>query len=116
MNTAGRRWNLIVLMKRLPPGPGGSSDAISSRLAGVCSTLSEVVAGTQDRLETTCQKRFHWHGRLHYDRSVPQVTLAIVEGRDAGREFPLTGNLLVGRDPSSDVVIGDTEVSTRHAS
>ena len=45
-----------------------------------------------------------------------QVTLAIVEGRDAGQEFPVTGTMLIGRDPSADVVIADSEVSTRHAS
>jgi ABC-2 type transport system ATP-binding protein len=43
-------------------------------------------------------------------------TLAIVEGSDAGREFPLTGPTLVGRDPGADVVVADSEVSTRHAS
>jgi ABC-2 type transport system ATP-binding protein len=44
------------------------------------------------------------------------LTLAIVEGSDAGREFPVTGTTVVGRDPASDVVVADTEVSTRHAS
>ncbi len=53
---------------------------------------------------------------VDYDRSVSQVTLAIVEGRDAGLQFPLTGTMLIGRDPSADLVIADSEVSTRHAS
>ena len=53
---------------------------------------------------------------VDYDRSVSQVTLAIVEGRDAGQQFPLTGTMLIGRDPSADLVIADSEVSTRHAS
>ncbi len=44
------------------------------------------------------------------------LTLAIVEGSDAGREFPVTGTTVVGRDPAADVVVADTEVSTRHAS
>jgi ABC-2 type transport system ATP-binding protein len=42
--------------------------------------------------------------------------LAIVEGREAGREFALTGSLLVGRDPGADVVVDDSEASARHAS
>ena len=42
--------------------------------------------------------------------------MAIVEGQDIGREFPVTKTILIGRDPSLDVVIGDAEVSTRHAS
>ena len=47
---------------------------------------------------------------------MPQVTLAIVEGREAGREFPVTGTTVIGRDPGADVVLEDTEVSTKHAS
>jgi len=47
---------------------------------------------------------------------VPQVTLAIVEGQEAGRQIPLSGTVLIGRDPSADVVVEDAEVSTRHAS
>ena len=46
---------------------------------------------------------------------MPDVSLAIVEGEEAGREVPLTGRLLVGRDPSADVTVDDPEVSTRHA-
>ena len=45
-----------------------------------------------------------------------EVTLAIVEGQDAGTEVPLTGTVLVGRDPSADIVVQDSEVSGRHAS
>ena len=44
------------------------------------------------------------------------LTLVIVEGQDAGREFPIGGTVLVGRDPGADVVIADTEISSRHAS
>ena len=44
------------------------------------------------------------------------LTLVIVEGQDAGREFPIVGTVLVGRDPAADVVIADTEISSRHAS
>ena len=46
---------------------------------------------------------------------MPHVSLAIVEGEEAGRDVPLTGRLLVGRDPSGDVTVDDPEVSTRHA-
>ena len=45
-----------------------------------------------------------------------QLTLVIVEGQDAGREFPLTEAIIVGRDRAADVVICDHEVSSRHAS
>ena len=44
------------------------------------------------------------------------LTLVIVEGQDAGRELPIGGTVLVGRDPGADVVIADTEISSRHAS
>jgi pSer/pThr/pTyr-binding forkhead associated (FHA) protein len=47
---------------------------------------------------------------------VPHLTLAIVEGQEAGREFEVTATVLIGRDPSADVVIADTEISTRHVS
>jgi ABC-2 type transport system ATP-binding protein len=47
---------------------------------------------------------------------VSNLTLVIVEGQDAGREFPIAGTVLVGRDPAADVVIADTEISSRHAS
>jgi pSer/pThr/pTyr-binding forkhead associated (FHA) protein len=47
---------------------------------------------------------------------VPPLTLAIVEGTDAGREIPVTEATLFGRDPSSDVVIAESEVSSKHAS
>ena len=43
--------------------------------------------------------------------------LAIIEGREAGRELPVTGPTLIGRDSRADFVItDDPEVSTRHAS
>ena len=44
------------------------------------------------------------------------VTIAIVSGVDAGRELPVGQALLVGRDPAADLVISETEVSSRHAS
>jgi ABC-2 type transport system ATP-binding protein len=47
---------------------------------------------------------------------VPRAILAIVEGRGAGRELPLTRTALIGRGPGADVVIEDSEVSARHAS
>jgi ABC-2 type transport system ATP-binding protein len=42
--------------------------------------------------------------------------LVIVEGRDAGREISVTESIVIGRDVGADVVIGDIEVSTNHAS
>jgi ABC-2 type transport system ATP-binding protein len=47
---------------------------------------------------------------------VPQVTLAIIEGSEAGREFPVTKQTVIGRDPAADLVIADSGVSTKHAS
>ena len=47
---------------------------------------------------------------------MPQLTLVIVEGREAGRELPVGSTTLVGRDPGADLVISDSEVSSRHAS
>ena len=47
---------------------------------------------------------------------MPHLTLVIVEGRETGREFPVSGTTLVGRDPGADLVIADSEVSSRHAS
>jgi ABC-2 type transport system ATP-binding protein len=47
---------------------------------------------------------------------VSNPVLAIVEGPDAGREFPVTRTALIGRDPGADVVVADSEVSTKHAS
>jgi ABC-2 type transport system ATP-binding protein len=47
---------------------------------------------------------------------VARVTLAIVEGTDVGREIAVTARALIGRDPGADVVITDSEVSSRHAS
>jgi ABC-2 type transport system ATP-binding protein len=46
---------------------------------------------------------------------VSQATLAIVQGADAGGEFPITGTTVVGRGTGADVILADTEVSTKHA-
>ena len=43
------------------------------------------------------------------------VQLKIVDGPDTGREFPIGGSLVIGRDPSAGIVLEDTEVSRRHA-
>ncbi|HWU47598.1 MAG TPA: FtsK/SpoIIIE domain-containing protein [Humibacter sp.] len=43
------------------------------------------------------------------------ATLRVVSGPDAGAEFPLTqGTVLLGRDPSCDIVLQDKLVSKRH--
>jgi ABC-2 type transport system ATP-binding protein len=41
--------------------------------------------------------------------------LAIVQGQETGREILVRGEMVVGRDPTGDVVIADPEVSSRHA-
>jgi ABC-2 type transport system ATP-binding protein len=47
---------------------------------------------------------------------VSNLTLVILEGHDAGREFPISGPTLVGRGAGVDVMITDDEISSRHAS
>jgi ABC-2 type transport system ATP-binding protein len=47
---------------------------------------------------------------------VANLTLVIVEGEEAGRELAVGGTVLIGRDPSVDVVVADSEISSRHAS
>lgn len=42
------------------------------------------------------------------------LTLEIVEGPDAGRQIPIRGPLVLGRDHESDVMLGDAQVSRRH--
>jgi ABC-2 type transport system ATP-binding protein len=48
--------------------------------------------------------------------AVPQLTLAIIEGREAERELAVTTVAVIGRDPGVDLVITDSDVSARHAS
>ena len=45
-----------------------------------------------------------------------EVLLVIVEGPNAGREFDVSGGVIVGRDDSAGVVIDDPEASRKHAS
>ena len=47
---------------------------------------------------------------------MPELTLVIVEGSQAGGEVSLTAITLIGRDPSADLIIRDPDVSGRHAS
>ena len=47
---------------------------------------------------------------------MPELTLVIVEGSQAGGEVSLTSITLIGRDPSVDLIIRDPDVSGRHAS
>src|SRR4051794_22424963 len=42
--------------------------------------------------------------------------VVIVEGPGAGREFPLAGSLVAGRDPSAAIPLEDPEASRQHAS
>lgn len=43
------------------------------------------------------------------------LTLEIVEGPGAGRQVPLDRPIVIGRDPAADVVLGDGQVSRKHA-
>lgn len=43
------------------------------------------------------------------------LTLEIVEGPGASRQFAVSGPLVIGRDPSADVVLNDTQASRHHA-
>jgi ABC-2 type transport system ATP-binding protein len=45
---------------------------------------------------------------------VSQVRLRVVQGPDAGQVFEITGTIVVGRDPSCDLVLNDDQVSRRH--
>jgi hypothetical protein len=45
-----------------------------------------------------------------------EVQLLIVDGPNAGREFDITGAVVIGRDTSAGIVIDDPEASRRHAS
>jgi ABC-2 type transport system ATP-binding protein len=47
---------------------------------------------------------------------MPRVMLAIVEGREVGREFSVTQATLIGQGPNADVVIRDSDVAPQHAS
>ena len=41
--------------------------------------------------------------------------LAVVQGEDRGNEHTVDGQTVIGRDPSSDLVLTDPQVSARHA-
>jgi len=44
------------------------------------------------------------------------LLMEIVEGPGTGRQIPVVGSLVLGRDPgAADVVLEDTQVSRRHA-
>ncbi|MEX2197128.1 MAG: FHA domain-containing protein [Thermoleophilaceae bacterium] len=43
------------------------------------------------------------------------LILEIVEGGEAGRQLPLTGAVDIGRDPSLQLALEDTQISRRHA-
>lgn len=43
-----------------------------------------------------------------------ELSLEVVEGPDAGRMIPIRGTVQVGRDPGSDLVLRDDQVSRRH--
>lgn len=43
------------------------------------------------------------------------LVLVVVEGADLGRTFDVTGDAVVGRDPTAALQLTDQEVSRRHA-
>jgi pSer/pThr/pTyr-binding forkhead associated (FHA) protein len=44
------------------------------------------------------------------------MKLVVQTGREAGREFPLTRSIItIGRDPGSDIVPSDSQISRQHA-
>jgi hypothetical protein len=47
---------------------------------------------------------------------VAELKLVVVDGPDAGTEFDISGAAVIGRDPSSGIVLDDPESSRRHAS
>src|SRR4051795_6606910 len=44
------------------------------------------------------------------------LQLIVVDGPNAGTEFDIAGSSVIGRDPSSGIVLDDPEASRRHAS
>jgi pSer/pThr/pTyr-binding forkhead associated (FHA) protein len=44
-----------------------------------------------------------------------QLVLEIVEGEGAGRQFELSDQLLIGREPRSDIEVADQQASRQHA-
>ncbi len=43
------------------------------------------------------------------------LQLVVVDGPNQGQEFDITGSYVIGRDPSSGIVLDDPEASRRHA-
>ena len=44
------------------------------------------------------------------------IQLVVIDGPSAGTEFDIAGSSVIGRDPSSGIVLDDPEASRRHAS
>jgi pSer/pThr/pTyr-binding forkhead associated (FHA) protein len=44
------------------------------------------------------------------------IQLVVVDGPLQGKEFEIAGSAVIGRDPSSGLVLEDPEASRRHAS
>src|SRR5215211_1128960 len=44
------------------------------------------------------------------------LQLIVVDGPNTGTEFDISGSSVIGRDPSSGIVLDDAEASRRHAS
>src|ERR1700733_11403248 len=46
---------------------------------------------------------------------VGELNLEVIEGPDAGKQIAVDRAVVIGRDPGSDLVLDDGEVSERHA-
>jgi pSer/pThr/pTyr-binding forkhead associated (FHA) protein len=43
-----------------------------------------------------------------------EITLEVIEGPDAGKQVTVDRPIVIGRDPQSDLVLGDGEASAQH--
>jgi pSer/pThr/pTyr-binding forkhead associated (FHA) protein len=59
---------------------------------------------------------FAQHPAGGYARAVAgEITLEVIEGPDAGKQVMVDRPIVLGRDPQSDLVLADGEVSGQHA-
>jgi pSer/pThr/pTyr-binding forkhead associated (FHA) protein len=50
-----------------------------------------------------------------YNFDMPDISVEVIEGPDAGKRQEITAPIVVGRDPGSDFVLDDEQTSRRHA-
>ena len=97
---------------------------VSGAPAGGASGQGRVLSPTSDLIEAGLRsgstvsivrvsEQFDAPGQ---DRGAAVAVLRVLEGPDAGREFPLpVGTSYVGRDRNMDIRLSDPQVSKRHA-